>query len=86
MAASAAVMMSFFMFESSLLVFTFSFNRHPQLNASNYTLIRFVMQDVENLDFHSDKFIEGFASASEDCGIIAQKKKKMGLGKWKKIQ
>lgn len=32
-----------------------------------------------------DKFIEGFASASEDCGIIAQKKK-MGLGKWKEIQ
>lgn len=43
------------------------------------------MQDVENLDFPSDKFIEGFASASEDCGIIAQKKK-MGLGKWKEIQ
>ena len=44
------------------------------------------MQDVQSLDFSGDKFIGGFASASEDCGIIAQKKRKMGFGKWKKIQ
>ena len=42
------------------------------------------MQDVENLDFLSDKFIGGFVSVSEDCGIIAQKKRKWGSANGKK--